>query len=319
MAQNRNIDPWNLEENGMNEYERQTTELNGSALVQEWRRRRFAAVNNTPAFFTGGRVHHLRSIQMCDAHEWNELFGREILNQSLVHYAQASLDWIHDSGRVLFAGQMEVSLLMQENFRPGIHVAIFIVYLTPHRRSYDGHAIQMEFGEGSNTHQVINRLFDFTTTNSLAIVHQATECQMLGYLANDGEAMDLLHSCFLQPEFAPMRFSLVEPDMANPTYDANCRLYVENQNAGNNHGWHEFAVDFNDAQRDDRVVPPPPPPIDNFAEIYQANLQQCQEEDDDDDDEDDDENYDDENYDDDYYNYNNVIPYNGDQEDQANG
>jgi len=310
-----NIDPWNLEENGMNEYERQTTELNGSALVQEWRRQRFAAVNNTPAFYTGGRVHHLRSIQMCNAHEWNELFGREILNPSLVHYAQASLDWVHDSSRVLFAGQMEVSLLMQENFRHGIHVAIFIVYLTPHRRSYDGHAIQMEFGEGSNTHQVINRLFDLTTTNSLAIVRQATECQMLGYLADDDEAMDLLHSCFLQPEFAPMRFSLVEPnmaDMADPIYDSNCRLYVENQNAGNNHRWHEFAIDFNDAQRDDRVVPPPPPPIDNFAEIYQANLQQCQDEDEDyEEDEEDEEDY-------------NVIPYNSDNDDdeenqQANG
>ena len=246
MAHNdRNIDPQDLEENGMNEYERQTIQINGSAPVQEWRIRRYNAVNNTPQYYTGGRVHHLRSIQMCDGDEWNELFGREILNPWLDQYAQASLDWVHDSSRVLFAGQMEVSLLMQKNLRPGVHLAIFFIYLAPHRRSFDGHAIQMEFGEGSNTHQIVSRLFD--PSDDRVIVQQATECQMLGYLADDDEAMDLLHNCFLQPDFDPMRYLFVEPAPNN--YD-DYGVYVQNQNAGNIHRWHEFARDFDEAQRD---------------------------------------------------------------------
>lgn len=246
MAQNRKINPWDFDENGMNEYEMQTTKINRSVRIQEWRSRRSADINDVPGYFTGDRVHHLRSIQMYDLNEWDDLFGRVNLNERLVDYAQASFDWIYDAQTHLFAGQMEVSLLMQENVCPGIHAAIFIVHLTPHRRSYDGHAIRMDFGEGSKMHQHINRLFDIT--NGRAIIRQATEYQILGYLANDGEAMDLLYD-FNLPEFAPMRFSFVESDPADPAdpaYDVDCRKYVENQDAGNLHRWHEIADDFND-------------------------------------------------------------------------
>jgi len=130
--------------------------------------------------------------------------------------------------------------------------------------------IQMEFGEGSNTHQTISRLFD---VNGSAIVQQATEYQMLAYLADDDEAMNLLHTCFLQPDFAPMRFSFVQPDPND--YD-DYGYYLTNQDAIDHHMWHEFADDnaiIAAPAPDVIAIPPPPPANDDFAEIYRRNLE----------------------------------------------
>jgi len=277
------INRYDDEQNGMNEYERRTTEWNQSNQVQEMRARRAAAINNTSGYHTGNRIHHLRTIQMCDPVLWNELFGREILNPILREYAQASINWANDdTNTLLFAGQMDVSLLMQENFRPRVHLAVFFIYLGPHRNFHDGHAIQMEFGEGSHTHQTVARMFDLSDR---AIVLQATEYQMLSYLADDDEALDLLHGCFLQPDFAPMRFEFVEPDNDDHhgDYEYNGGYYVVNQNAANRHRWHDFA-DYDDyrplpdAEPEAAIIaiPPPPPPLpaneEDFAEIYRRNL-----------------------------------------------
>jgi hypothetical protein len=265
MAATPQINRYDDEQNGMNEYDRRTTEWNQSDQVQEMRSRRAAAINNTPNYHTGNRIHHLRVIQMNDPIRWNELFGREILNPVLRDYAQASIDWANDETyTLLFAGQMDVSLLMQENFRPGVHIAIFFIYLGPHRQFYDGHAIQMEFGEGSHTHQTVARMFDLSDR---AIVLQATEYQMLSYLADVDEAFDLLDSCFLQPDFAPMRFMFAEPNVND--YDAYGD-YTVNLNAPNNHRWHNFADD----EPESAIIGiPPPPPVNNFADIYMAHLQ----------------------------------------------
>lgn len=283
------IDRRNFEENGMNEYERQTTEWNRSNQVQEMRSRRSASINNTSGYYTGNRIHHIRSIQIVSQASWNELFGREILNPELYRYVQAAIDWANDETHTfLFAGQMEVSLLMQENFRPGVHVAIFFIHLAPHRHFRDAHVIQMEFGEGSNTHQTVAQMFDLNNDDG-SVVQQATEYQMLAYVADDNEAMDLLHSCFLQPDFAPTRFSFVEPD-PNNQYDYG--YYIANPHAEDNHQWHKFADDVI------AIPPPPPQPINNFAEIYQENLRR----------------YDDHEYDEYDDDDNNVIPYESDDD-----
>ena len=271
-----NFNPYDPEQNGMNEYERITDEWNRSNQVQEMRARRSAAINNTPAYYTGDRIHHLRSIQMHHPDLWNQLFGNEDLNPLLMAYAQASLDAVNDQTNTLrFAGQMEVSLLMQENFRPGVHLACFVVHLAPHRQFRDGHLIQIEFGEGSHTHQTISQMFGLNNYDSRAIVMQATEYQILEYLADDDDAMELLHSCFLQPDFVPMRFGFVVPVLHHDDDDQR-GYYVQNRNAGNHHRWHDFAAadvrpnEVDDV--DDVIAIPPPPPINDFAEIYQAEL-----------------------------------------------
>ena len=274
-----NFNPYDPEQNGMNEYERQTDEWNRSNQVQEMRMRRSAAINNTPAYYTGSRIHHLRSIQMPHPDLWNQLFGNEILNQTLLAYVRAALDAINDQTNTLrFAGQIEVSLLMQENFRPSVHLACFVVYLTPHRQFRDGHLVQMEFGEGSHTHQTVSRIFGLNDYGN-AIVSQVTELQLLEYLADDDDAMEILHSCFLQPDFAPMRFAFVEPVYLNEADYDDYGYYVQNQNAGNNHRWHEFG----DHQHPPNVIDddgvaaiaiPPPNPINDFGEIYMEQLRQ---------------------------------------------
>ena len=286
--QNQNPRP---RDRGMAEYEQATVEWNRRNDVADSHERRRDAINNTPGYCTGNRVHHLRSIQMVDHADWDAFFGNHILNPILAQYAQASMDHFHDDADTLdFAGQMDVSLLMQENYRPGVHLAIYFIHLTPHRHFHDGHMISVEFGEGSATHQTITRLFD---TDDRAMVFQATEYQMLSSLADDDDAMELLYTCFV-PEFAPMRFSLVAPPNA---VDAGDGYYVPDQNALDDHRWHDFAEYYNEfrnlaaqaaaaagaraleqqqqqEQQQEQVQIPPPPPINDFVEIYQRALRE---------------------------------------------
>jgi hypothetical protein len=156
-------------------------------------------------YLNGERIHHIRSIQVPSRQIWSELFGNETtLNPELCAYAEASIAFMEDQTQTLqFAGQMEVSLIVQENYRPGVHVAIFIIQLTPHRQFHDGHVIQREFGEGSATHQMINRRFN---TDDYAVVSQATEYSILEYVADDDEMLELLHNCFMDDNFNTVRF-----------------------------------------------------------------------------------------------------------------
>ena len=205
----------NTEMNGMDEYEQRTNEWHAREDIQEHWRIRNHTINNTQNYHTGDHIHHCRTIQMYDIDDWNLLFGRETLNPILRQYAENSIRFAsqhntdivdtrdRDPHPILFAGQMEVSLLMEENYRPGVHLAVFLVYLLPHRQFYDGHVIQMEISEGSETHQNINRLFDI---NERAVVLQMTEYHMLQFVVDDDEFMDLLYGCFM-PGFNPIRYS----------------------------------------------------------------------------------------------------------------
>jgi hypothetical protein len=309
--ENQNQNPrLHVRDRGMEEYEQATVEWNQRNDVADSHQRRRDAINNTPGYCTGNRVHHLRSIQMTHHADWDALFGRDILNPTLAQYAQAAMDHFNDETDTLdFAGQMEVSMLMQENYRPGIHLAIYFIHLTPHRHFHDGHMISVEFGDGSATHQAITRLFD---TDDRAMVFQATEYQMLSSLADDDDAMDLLYTCFV-PEFAPMRFSLVAAPNA---VDAGDGYYVADQNALDDHRWHEFAEYYNEIRNRNRnlaaqaaaagagaleqpqvqVQIPPPPPINDFAEIYQRALREYDQQDQ-------------------YQDQDNIIPYDSDEED----
>ena len=291
--------------NVWDEYERTTDEWNRSPQVQERYTNRIRMINNTAGYHTGNNTLHIRSIQMYGAVDWNALFGTEQLDPHLREYAQAAIEYAQDeTGTVPFAGQMEVSLIMQENYRRGIHLAIFMVHLSPHRRFYDGHIIQKEFSEGSRTHQIINRLFD---TNTRAVVLQATQYQFLEYLADYDEALDLINDCFIDPDFTPMRFSYV----AAPNHDLG-GYYVTNPNALNDHRLHYCAEEDQGrlhqpqqhqhqhqqephaaaAEVEPVIAIPPPPPVYDFEEIYQRNIVAM------------------------YYDNNNIIPIHGGDEEQ---
>ena len=271
--------------NVWDEYERITNEWNQSNQVQTLYNNRNQMINNTPGYHTGNNILHIRSIQLYNWDDWNALFGTEQLDPMLGVYAEAAIDYAQDqTGTVPYAGQMEVSLVMQENYRPGIHVAIFMVHLTPHRSFYDGHIVQKEFGEGSRTHQIINNLFD---PNARAVVLQATQYQFLEYIADDDEAHEVMSDCFMDPDFTTMRFSYVpHPD---PEYDDG-GYYVVTPNALDNHRLHHCA-EYDMMPVDPAVIAiPPPPPVYDFGEIYQqaamyyANVIYDHDHDDDDDD-----------------------------------
>jgi hypothetical protein len=302
----------NQDENGMNEYERVTLEWNQSNEVERLRVLRSNAINNTPAYQMGYRVHHLRTIQVPFTQLWDELFQHENLNPALRAYSQRSIAFVEDpTNTLLFAGQMEVSLILQENYRPGVHVAIFIVQLTPHRQFHDGHVIQREFGEGSLTHQTINRLFN---TDDRAVVSQATEYSILEYLADEYEMLDLLQTCFMDPDFSTVRFSYIPPENNNQEDDEEDNgQYIVDPDALDIHRVHDFNAEAvpapaaandhedgyddeddddddewpvpavveneNERQRPIRIVMaiPPPPPVNDFAAIYQYYYDMYQE------------------------------------------
>ncbi len=282
----------NQDENGMNQYDRITDEWNRSDEVQRHRILRTNEINNTPEYYTGNRIHHLRTIQMNSFELWNQLFQNEAVSPEVREYSQASIRFAEDTTQTqLFAGQMEVSLILQYNYRPGVHVAIFIIQLFPHRQFYDGHVIQREFGEGSDMHQTINRMFN---TDDRAVVSQATEYEILQYIADDDDMVYLLDRCFMDPEFTTVQYIYVFPPENDNEGDG---FYVVDSHGGNNHQHphHDFGGDVaapDPAALDDVVVdaipPPPPPHGNNFQEIY--------------------------NY---YYNHeynNNIIPYHNDDE-----
>ena len=226
------------EMNEIRQYDLITHYWNESNHVQTRREERTRAINNTDGYHNGYRIHHIRTIQIQGPQAWNELFGRENLNPILRETVQASFDYNQDeTGTLPFAGQTAVSLIMMENYRPRIHLAVFIVYLTSHRQFQDGQVIQMEFGEGSHTHQTVERMFDM---NNHAAVSQATEYSILHFVADDDEMLDLLHTCFIDCDFQTMRFAYIGP--YHREHDQN-GYYIANPHYDNHHEWHqEFAL-----------------------------------------------------------------------------
>jgi hypothetical protein len=267
-----NVRPANV----WDDYERITDELNRSPQVQERYTNRIRMINNTAGYRTGNQTLHIRSIQMYNWDDWNALFGTEQLDPNLRVYAEAAIEYAQDeTGTIPYAGQMEVSLIMQENYRYGIHRAILMVHVTPHRRFYDGHIIQKEFSEGSHTHQTINRLFD---TNIRAVVLQATQYQFLEYLADDDETLEVMNDYFMDPDFTSIRFSYV-PDPGNEIGGH----YVADPNAlDDEHRLHYCAEEDHHHHHHHAAAPvvvepviaiPPPPPVYDIGEIYQRNIE----------------------------------------------
>jgi hypothetical protein len=265
-------------------YETQTRQWNESEYVEERREERERAINNTPGYRNGNRVHHIRTIQVPNAHLWNQLFGREVLDPILRQYAQASLEYyaqLNTANPLPFAGQIDVSMMMMENYRPRIHVAIFIVYLSPHRAFHDGHIICIEFSEGSNTHQIVTRMFD---PNEYAVVEQATEYEMLQFAASNDEMLDLLHSYFIDDDFNTMKFTYhnegyytVDPDFQGQHlrhYTITMGRHAPPPGVAAGAAAEEAYDDDDDDDDDDdeAVRIPPPPPVNNFTEIYQQNI-----------------------------------------------
>jgi hypothetical protein len=268
--------------------------------IQARREERMRAINNTDGYRNGNRIHQLRTIQIIDAAHWNQLFGRESLNPTLREYTQALFHPYQREEQI--TPRMEVSLLMMENYRPRVHVAVFIVYLVPHHPFYDGHIIQMEFSNDSYIHQTINRMFD---VNEHAVVSQATEYEILNFAADPDEMLDLIHLCFIDRDFETMRFRRQEQvqDRRDRGGDEQPQRHIhmmEHEEVDGEYMMPALPPLIDDVDEPEVRIPPPPPPPhhNNFETIYREyyNMAYGQHgehgdyyDDDDDDDNDDDE------------------------------
>jgi hypothetical protein len=235
--------------------------------IREMFRARLATINNTDGYRTGNRVLDCRSIQMFDPEDWVALFGP---NEPMRPYVQRCMEFATDDTRTVpYAGELEVSLLLEENANPEQprtpHRAVFLVSVTPHRQFETGHIIEVEYGEGSNTQEAINRIFNTELAEEdglRAIVQQFTEYQLLAYLADETQMINLLYTYFLDG-FNPMRF-VNERDLVDP--DDAWRLRHNCVNVVNivlHNG-----VDPNARAAAAPVAIPPPPPVNDFAAIY---------------------------------------------------
>jgi hypothetical protein len=221
---------------------------------------------------------------MFDPADWIALFGP---NEPMRPYVQRCMEYAADQTRTVpYAGELEVSLLLEENAnpaQPGTHRAVFLVFVTPHQQFETAHIIEVEYGEGSNTQQAINRLFNTELAEEdgrRAIVQQFTEYQILAFLADETQMINLLYTYFLDG-FNPMRF--VDERNADPADAWRLRhqcVNVVNQVLHNGIDPNAAAVPavVPAAPNDHHAVevvefyrPAPPPPITDFAEIYREN------------------------------------------------
>jgi len=215
----------------MNAMDARLVEWHADEDVRNQFRGRLAMINNRHGYHTGNRVLQCRTTQMYDPEDWSLLFGYENILPEVEAYAQKCMRYEGDQehqrsygqerdGAGPFSGNLEISLLMEENpfpERPGVHLAVFIVYITPHQQFHDGHIIQMEIGDGSLTHYTINRLFDIRTR---AILQQLTEYQILSFLAEANEMTSVLWDLFL-PGFNPMRFDDADADVLRRRHECH--------------------------------------------------------------------------------------------------
>jgi len=174
----------------------------------------------TPDYKYGNRIHHGRLISIKNIQDWNTLFCYyEKLDSNLTIYKTCILG--------LKPCECHVTLMIEYNYRPGIHLAILIIHKNPHQQFHDGHAVQIEFGDKSQTHQNIERLFDLRKPTTQVV--QMSENDILLFLANDDNYADLLYGCFFN-NFKPIRFSHIEEG------------YFVDEFAGNDHREHDCCL-----------------------------------------------------------------------------
>ncbi len=195
-------------DNRMEVFELDHAEWYRRADLRQMYRDRTKTVRGIKGFGGMSRSMQCLSVQMYDQKDWDDLFGRESLLPELQQYVDDILRYNHDETETVpFTGHLEVSLLLEDNAFPtrrGVHLALFLIYATPHKQFRDGHIVGIEFGEGSHTQQVIQRIFDVKTR---ALIQEITQYDMLTFLATDDEMNTLLYEYFLQ-DFTPKDYGL---------------------------------------------------------------------------------------------------------------
>ena len=264
-------------------------EWNASPDVQEELRRRVNILNNTQDYYTGNNAHCFRSIQMTNADNWDFLFGgpyAQYLHNDAAEYGAKMIHNANDPPNApLVFETLYVSLLLQQNVRPGVHRVIFIIYADPHHAMLYGHMVRYEVEDAGEQYHSIENLFDVETPR--VIVERCTEYDILSFLADEYEMRDLL-GVFLRGLNSQQ---FVENDPDYPIYPHACsgmlRGLLELGNPRRREGELlpaapapapvvDDADDAADVDEEDvyeiiAIPPPPPRPMINndIAQIYQ--------------------------------------------------
>lgn len=272
-----------------NQQDAAAREWNASPDVQEELRRRVNIINNTQDYYTGTNVHCFRSIQMTNADNWDLLFGgpyAQYLHNDAAEYGAKMIHNANDHPNApLVFETLYVSLLLQQNVRPGVHRVIFIIYADPHHAMLYGHMVRYEVEDAGEQYHSIENLFDVETPR--VIVERCTEYDILSFLADEYEMRDLL-GVFLRGLNSQQ---FVENDPDYPIYPHVCsgmlRGLLELGNPRRREGEllpaapapapvADDADDDDDVDEEDvyeiiAIPPPPPRPMINndIAQIYQ--------------------------------------------------
>ena len=223
-------------------------EWNASPDIQDELRERTDIINNTNNYHTGNRIHHLRSIQMVNSDNWDLLFGgpyAQYLHNDAAEYGAKMIHNANDPNAPLVFETLYVSLLLQENVRPGVHRVIFIIYAYPHHAMLYGHMVCYEVEDAGEQYHSIENLFDVETPR--VIIEECTEYDILSFLADEYEMRYLLQGVFLRG-LNSQRF--VENDPDHPIYPHAC--------SGMLRGLLELG---NPRRRDDEMLPAAPAPV----------------------------------------------------------
>jgi hypothetical protein len=241
--------------------DQEVREWNSSRDVQDQLRARSNLINNTDNYQTGNDVHHLRTVQMVEVEVWQSLFRGRAVNHEAIQYAFQIMREYNNPDTEFNTGNLQVSLLLEENVRPGVHEAIFMIHVTPHCATHHGHMVRYEFEEGSQQQQIIEAIFDINSPAT--IVEQCNEFDILSSLACEYEMQELLHGVFLQ--------GMNSKRFPGEHYHHDCSGLLLNLLAlGRNRAEEE------EEEEDDAIAypyqVPPPPRVNDFAEIYRAQL-----------------------------------------------
>lgn len=188
-------------------------EHNRSNFVREQRRYRDSLINNVADYYTHHQIHEVQSTQIDGWATWDqlsEIFPAGSNERDYIMNPPANirnLINLAELGYGNFFGEVVVSLLREVNHETGIHRAVLMIYISPHRQFSDGDILTTSFSYGDPVHQAMTNVFD---ESPYTLVEYLSEVEMIGFVQNHNEAQGLIRDYF-QPGFTSVIHGRARP------------------------------------------------------------------------------------------------------------
>jgi len=191
---------------------------NQSDFVRQQQHYRNSQINNVANYYTHQQTHEIQSTQIDTWQNWDqliELFPAGSNEREYIMNPPANIRNIinlSEMGYGNYFGEVVVCLLREVNHETGIHRAVLMIYISPHRQFADGDILTTSFSYGDQVHQVITNFFDDSPYVS---VEYLSEVEMIGFVQNHNDALHLMTDYF-QPGFTSVVHSLGQIHPARP-------------------------------------------------------------------------------------------------------